>query len=272
MRHVISRTAAAAAAALLAVTARADERRFTYSYEPDVLPKGQIEFEQWLTARLDRDGGDYSGWDFREEIEWGLTEQLTTALYLNFTDEFFAPDDPAAGGSDNGMDFKGVSSEWKYLILSPYEHPVGVLAYVEGSTDGAHEYELEEKLVLGAVRDAWVAAVNLVLEQEWETEGGETEEESSFEATAGLSRKLNGNWALGLEATHVRGYTGGVDLSDEEYSATFAGPNIHYGTGRWWWTLTVLPQVHGDGDGADDGLQLAHRERVETRLLAGILF
>jgi len=33
---------------------RADERRFTYTYEPETLPQGAIEFEQWVTLRTQR--------------------------------------------------------------------------------------------------------------------------------------------------------------------------------------------------------------------------
>src|SRR3990167_3024714 len=68
-----------------------DERYFTYSYDAEVLPKGQSEFEQWITARVGKKGGDYARWDFREEFEYGLTERLTTALYLNFTDVYSSP-------------------------------------------------------------------------------------------------------------------------------------------------------------------------------------
>jgi hypothetical protein len=264
----------AALVAMTATMANADERKFTYVYEPEVLPKGAIEFEQWLTGKIGRDGGDYAKWIFREEFEFGLSERLTTALYLNFEDEFFSPDeeDGEAEEKENGLDFKGVSSEWKYQLVNPYKNPVGVLAYVEATTDGAHEFELEEKLVLGSYGDEWSAALNFVLEQEWENEHGETEEESAFETTAGVSRKLGTRWAAGLEALHARGYVDGVDLAEEEYSATFIGPNIHYFQERWWMTLTVMPQIHGDGDGSDGDLQLAHRERVETRLIAGVNF
>jgi hypothetical protein len=63
----------------------ADERFFTYSYEAtSVLPKGGIEFEQWITYRGQKEVGIYARWDFREEIEYGVTDRYTTALYLNF--------------------------------------------------------------------------------------------------------------------------------------------------------------------------------------------
>jgi len=49
---------------------RADERRFTYTYEPELLPKGGLEFEQWITLRTQRTAGgevqqdNYNLWRF----------------------------------------------------------------------------------------------------------------------------------------------------------------------------------------------------------------
>src|SRR6266498_4713313 len=66
------------------LTARADERLFTYVQEAEVLPKGGLEFEQWLTHRRSKANGVFARWDFREELEYGLTDRLTVAGYLNF--------------------------------------------------------------------------------------------------------------------------------------------------------------------------------------------
>src|SRR5438094_4011897 len=60
--------------------ARADERRFTYTYEPELLPQGGMEFEQWVTLRTQRtrggsvQQGNYNLWELREELEYGVTD------------------------------------------------------------------------------------------------------------------------------------------------------------------------------------------------------
>jgi len=46
---------------------------------------------------------------------------------------------------------------------------------------------------------------------------------------------------------------------------------VHYGTSKWWATLTVLPQVSGRPD-EEDGLNFSEHERIEVRLIAGINF
>ena len=45
---------AVAVGATMATGAGADQRYFTYSYEPKVLPAGAIELEQWATMRNGR--------------------------------------------------------------------------------------------------------------------------------------------------------------------------------------------------------------------------
>src|SRR5262245_1262595 len=191
--------------------ARADERLFTYSYEADVLPKGGLEFEQWITHRRDKEDGVFSRWDFREELEYGLTDRLTTALYLNFrqtTEENDFVD-------DSDFEFKGISSEWKYQFLNPNTKPIGLLGYGELTYNGT-EFELEQKLVLQKnFGERWVSVFNATLEQEWEWEDDAEERELALEFTAGISYRLNKNWALGIEGRNHRVFAD-LDFDDEE--------------------------------------------------------
>lgn len=258
---------------LLSESVFADERLFTYSYEPDVLPKSQLEFEQWITARLGKDTGDYARWDLREELEYGITDRLTTALYLNFTDVYFSPKDGVDEEEEDSFNFKGISSEWKYQLLNPYTDPIGIVLYGEISTDGGEELELEEKIIIGKYfNNKWALVMNATYEQEWEFEHGETEKEAALEFTTGVSYKITPQWAVGLELRNHREFEDGLDLSDQAHSAWFLGPNVHYGAPSWWATFTVLPQIHGNGEGASGSRQLDEHERVELRLIAGVLF
>src|SRR5437867_12753439 len=73
----------------------ADYRRFTYSYEPEVLPARGMEFEQWITLRSQRTSGgevkqgNYNLWELREEFEYGVTYDYSVSLYLNTSSESF---------------------------------------------------------------------------------------------------------------------------------------------------------------------------------------
>ena len=252
-------------------SANADERFFTYSYDAsNILPKGGLEFEQWLTYRGQKEDGVYARWDIREEIEYGVTDRYTTAIYLNFRNTH-SDISEAAGDEVDEFEFKGVSSEHKYQLLNPHTDPLGFLLYGEVTTDG-DELELEEKLIFSKFfgeDDKWNAAFNVIFEQEWEYEAVETGEESVLELTAGLSYRLTPNWAVGLEARNHRVFEGLFQA--EEADAYFVGPNVHFGTGKWWATLTVLPQVYGTPE-TTDNLELGEHTRVEVRLIAGYNF
>ncbi|MBL7662533.1 transporter [bacterium] len=251
---------------LLIQNATADERRFTYVYESSILPVGVWELEQWVTNQNGREQGDYSRWDLRTEFEYGLTERLQTALYFNW--QSVRADGVPGGESDTK--FKGISSEWVYQITNPELDPLGSALYAEISTDGL-DFELEGKILLSKkIDENLVAGINAIYEAEWEREDNTTEKEAKLEFTAGVSYKLTAAWAVGLESRYTSAYPDGVDLSGQEYQAVSVGPNIHYGTSKWWATLTVLPQIWGDGDGADGGRQLAHEEELEVRLLFGV--
>jgi hypothetical protein len=73
-----------------------------------------------------------------------------------------------------------------------------------------------------------------------------------------------------------------MELGDQEHSAFFLGPNIHYGVEKWWVTFTILPQIYGEptnlGIGAngapitDPVLHLGQHERLEARLKFGVNF
>ena len=262
----------AAVAASTLVPAFADERFFTYVYESDVLPKGRWEFEQWLTYRKGYPGGDRQYdqhlWDFREEIEYGLTDRLTTALYLNFRQEQIVAREKGLEDSSE-FQFKGVSAEFKYQLLNPNTKPVGLALYFEPTYNG-NEQELEYKILLSKnLGEKWVLAANAVFEQEWESDEGVTKKESVLEFTAGVAYRLTPHWSVGLEGRYHSVYEG-VGLNDHLGTGWFVGPNVHYGSSKWWATLTVLPQVAGNP--SDGGINRTEHQTFEARLIFGLNF
>src|SRR5678809_1373940 len=98
----------------------ATERYFTYSYEPESMPKGAMEFEQWVTLRTQRtkDVGqeNYNRWELREEFEYGVTDDYTLSFYLNTKATSFC--DPVSKEDDSEFEFAGVSIENRYMVLN----------------------------------------------------------------------------------------------------------------------------------------------------------
>jgi len=252
--------------------APANERRFTYTYEPEVLPAGALEFEQWVTLRAGRASeagkAHFSRWDLREELEYGVTDRYTAALYLNMRADTY--EDTATGTSTSTFRFRGVAVENRYMVWNPAEKPVGLTLYVEPRYSG-EEASLEEKIILGQRHGDWKWALNFVHETEWDLHDHETAGE--VEVDFGLTRQLNKRWSLGFECRAVAEME---EYRHWEYAAFYVGPVVNYTRDNWWATLTVLPQVYGKNFGGDtDGhsaLVLDDKERVEVRLLIGFGF
>lgn len=276
-RHMNKKTTLLTLASLATcvATSQADERFFTYVQDADVLPKGAWEFEQWVTygTTYSGDNQEYSRnrWDFREEVEYGLTERFSVAGYLNFRYQELVSRQEGVPNGGSEFSFKGVSLEGKYQIFNPNTQPVGLALYLEPTFNGG-EFEMEEKILISKnFGDKWVTAFNVIFEQEWEKEDGETEKESVFETTAGVAYRLSSNWSVGLEGRYKRTYEG-AGFDDYLGAGWYLGPNVHYGTAKWWGTLTVLPQVAGNPNTGSSGLNYTENNRFDVRLIFGINF
>lgn len=53
------------------------------TYLAEVLPKGALEVEQWLTCREGKSQGTYDLLPTRTEIEYGITSQWLASIYVN---------------------------------------------------------------------------------------------------------------------------------------------------------------------------------------------
>jgi Family of unknown function (DUF6662) len=258
--------------AALASSASATERFFTYSYEPETMPKGAMEYEQWVTLRAGRNKTvgqeNYNKWEIREELEYGVTDNYTVSLYLNQSSESFR--DPLSGENHSDFRFDGISIENRYQVLNPADHAVGLALYLEPRYAG-DEAELEEKIILGQRHGDWKWALNLTHATEWEDNFHETEGE--LEVSFGLTRNIGKNWSIGFEA---RDHNELPEYKEWENTALFIGPVVTYRQEKWWATLTVMPQVLGvnfsENVDQDHHFELEGHERVNARLIVGISF
>jgi len=250
----------------------ADERRFTYSYEPETQTKGALEFEQWVTLRTQRTKTvgqqNYNLWEIREAVEYGVADNYTVELYLNGKSESYR--DPVSSADFSKFSFEGVSLENSYMVLNPATHAVGLTLYLEPRFSG-DEAEVEEKIILGQRYGDWKWAFNLTHATEWSDNFHTTEGE--LEATVGIARDLGSHWSVGLE---LRDHNELPDYRHWENTALFIGPAVSYRQDKWWAAFTVMPQIYGANFGDDpDGhpnLELEGHERVNVRLVFGIDF
>ena len=261
-------------AGIAVINANADERRFAYTYEPEVLPKGALEFEQWLTLRSQRTSAgevgkeNFNRFDFREELEYGVTDRYSVSLYLNGKHESYRDKTVTPFEDKAELEFEGVSIENRYMVLNPADHSIGLTLYLEPRFSGS-EAELEQKIIIGQRHGDWKWAFNLTHATEWEDNFHATEGE--VELSFGIARDLNTNWSLGIE---VRDHNEIPEYERWENTAIYVGPVVNYRQEKWWATLSFMPQVFGRNyTGDPDGyrnLELEGHERYTVRLLIGI--
>jgi opacity protein-like surface antigen len=284
---------AVSSAALLASVVRADENYFAYSFGSETLPKGKWELYSWTTGRFGKGIGSYSGFDLKQEVEYGVTDRFQIALewnenYTNFTDG--AGREAADSNSPlrrNRFSFVGNALELKYAFSSPYKDPVGIALFVEPeyalmdspSGDKSLEWELETRLLIqkNFLEDRLIAVLNLTNETEWErprpSHGESFTTNVKPEISGGVTYRVFSNWFLGLETRYAT-QLGNANIRNQVDWAFSVGPALHYAAGRWWATLTWLPQVAGwHADGSRSGsLDLNSHERNEIRLKIGYDF
>ena len=257
MRFLGMGAVAAFAVLACASIARADERKYTYSYEAKTLPTGMWEFESWATLRAHREVGEVWFLDFREEIEYGITDRLTVAGYLNLEVESLKN----VPGEDNEteLEFESISVELKYKVSDPVADPIGVLFYVEVAA-GPKEQELELKLIVNKQLGPVNLAYNLIFELERKKDGSEWGNESMIVNTFGASFDLTPGWAVGAELVVRTLFE--QNFKEREQTGALVGPNVHYFNKSWWITATFLVLTR-DPDAF---------EKYEARIIFGINF
>ena len=274
----------------------AGDSPFGYVYTTDTHGAGEWEIEQWITDRQGQAKGDYNAWLYSTEVEYGVTDNLQTALYLNYdrvsayhnrTDSTtgpgaFIPDGVNPDTRYTKTFFESVSNEWIYRILSPYKDPIGLALYLEPSY-GDKKRELEGKIILqkNFFDDRLVWAANLIMEYEKTKFHGPWEKETELQFTTGLSYRFLNHWNAGVEYRRRTAYEGfGLNSDKRVFTNNYVGPSLHYANKDWWVTVTYLTQL-GNAKGYTDDARAniiggrfygEDAERREIRLRAGFSF
>ncbi len=240
------------AAVLCVATAIAGERRFVYTYEAEVLPKGVREIEIWSTYHYRSNLLRLAN---RIELEWGLGSNAQTAFYLNTV---------SSSGEQGGKTQLSISNAWVYQFLDVGQHGIASGLYGEW-TLAANEVELEliwlGHTFVGNLLVGW----NLLGKQAWEREEGQWEVKRTVAVTGGVSIPLSSAIAAGIE--FVQQY----NVAEEVVTGAplFAGPVFSVRQSGWWATMTFLPQLV---DVHRKALNLERFDRWQWRLLVSWIF
>lgn len=283
---------------LMSPLAQADESLFGILKGAETLPKNALEFIQHVTRRYDKGQGTYEALDSKTELEYGITDRATAAVYVlgqsirteGLRINGYLPKDEAYG-----LRPSGVEASIKYNFLSPAKDDFGLATYFATSYSWLDPHSGQDKKKLTFELDLlmqkyfmdgemiWVgnvgmestmaqrgAIADLPAGFEWSTN---PEMEIGFKAGTGLSYRFAPNWFVGGEAVYETEFE--TDVGQERRSVQ-AGPTLHYGSKDWWLSLSYLPQVSGGGekyDGqTDDNLHLIEKTKQEIRLKLGFNF
>ncbi len=258
-------------AAILAATASmAQDRVFTYTYQSNVLNKGQKELEVWSTLGTNRQNY-YRGLNHSLEFEIGLGVNLQTAFYLNYG---YNKSITNSGGFDQLFDNRSYSfaNEWKLKLSDPVANKLGSALYFEYVL-APGETELEGKLILDKQTGKFTHAFNLVgeleFEKEFEAEGTklkpETEKEFNLEWNYGLSHRLSNRWYAGVELMNKNVFA----ENELEKSLVYAGPGVSYSGDGYWINFTLMPQLT---DLKGGGRNISGNDGFQARLIFSYVF
>ena len=220
-------------------TAHASEREFSYTYDSSVLAPGQKELELWGTYGTGRDYY-YRSFTERIEFEYGVAENVQTAIYLNFAS---ITSDSEGTGIIQKDKVNGMSWEWKWKLSDASVDSIGSALYIEPEVSG-QEVALELKGIIDKRIGKELFAFNFTVEPEWELEPSQPKPEIHAETNLGWSHRLNGGFSFGLElrTTSETVYSTDDEAWEIENIVVYGGPTVHFAKNGFWTTLTVMPQ------------------------------
>lgn len=242
----------AAAAILAPAFIHATERRFTYVYEATTAPKGTVELENWATWKTNHRGGQGGDeFDFRHELEFGVTDRLQVGLYLA---DWRLVDDAE---HDRSARYQDSAVEVIYTLTHPGTDWLGSAIYGEVRV-GDRFLELEGKVILQKNFGPWLVAYNATIEAAYE--GAHLDEETGeFGETLGISYQVAPQLTMGAEVVHEIEFPNWDGAND---SVVYAGPNFSFRQGRVFATVTPLIQL----------TDLTEEPEFQTRVIIGVNF
>ena len=268
------------AISLVSVAAFSQDRMFAYTYQTNVLNKGDfdLEFQNQLSTGKT---GAFSPYVFgqhldqRLELEVGLGKKVQTSFYLN--SELFNFADTSS--SDLQQEHKiSFSSEWKWKLADPMANSIGFTLYEELEF-GGNNVEFETKLIFDKRYQKDLFAFNIVSKYEIEKEISRENDvtkavwtnNSPVEFNFGYMHFFKPEVGWGIEVRNNN------DITKEDgwiNSVVFAGPAFHASVGQFFTNITALPQIANlhKTDAAPGNMDYNDFEKLEVRLLVGYSF
>lgn len=253
----------------LSFVSNGQDRIFTYTYQSNVLNKGQREIEVWNTLRQGKQDF-FSRLDNRTEFEVGLGGNLQTSFYLNLTTITQTVMDGVQKTTDTRHEI-GFSNEWKLKLTDPVANPVGLALYGEYGISSS-EYELEGKLIFDKKINNLTIAGNVSYEGEFAPLYIDNQLKWGKEGHVDYNLALGYAIGYGFHLTQENNF-GNVYIEKElQHSALYSGVGFSYNRENFWVNFTVLPQIRSFKGETNSRLDLNEFEKVQFRLLFSYAF
>lgn len=252
------RTLGLSCSLLLATAVNAGEGSFGWVTTLDLQPKGTWEFEQRVQLARGHEG-KYDLWQARTELEYGLSNDIQLAAYLNTSSVYASqnyadgstagwgvPGSAADSSSYRRSRVDGVSLEGIWRITNPVTSPIGFGIYIE-PTFGPVKDAFETRLLVQSnfIDDRLVLAANLVYEiEKIKFDHAELARETVLDLVWGFNYRFASRWTAGLEHRFHNDFDG-YHFNKQTQRAHFVGPNIHYAAKDWWITAAWRKQIGG---------------------------
>ena len=236
--------AVAAACCLFSGLARADDQPFLAVYSTDIDSKGEREVEQWLGWKTGQRGASYNDFLSRNELEYGITDDVQGSLYFNYEwQQLQTHSPPFHSATESAV---GLSGELIWRLLNVDFAPFGLALYAEPAWS-SNEAEVETKVLLQKNflndRLRWVTNVNF--EDDWDRDSSTWTNHSALEFDMGLTYAVRPQLSAGFEFDNERAFDGLVmgGSARELASAFFLGPTINFEPVPWKITIGTQAQL-----------------------------
>ena len=215
--------------AVVASSAHADRRKYVWTYAYGTVPQGESELELYQTTKV----SELNTWEFRAELEHGLTDNLDFAVYQIFVQK------------------EGESLKWdafqiraRYKLAPPGTFLMDPLFYIEYNrkVDPTKQNKLEAKIVLSRNINRLNLSINPVYEFFFAP--GDPVHEAGLDV--GVSWEFTYALSLGVESTSRVKYINGVAGPEKSYF----GPTLSFAPGKMFYTIGFAKGMTDESDDA----------------------
>ena len=216
-------------------TSFADRRYYVWTYQYASQPKGMTELEFYQTTQI----ADRNNWEYRLEVEHGLTDNWDFSVYQILKQTEAGP-----------LQWDAVQLRTRYRFGEIGEYILDPLIYLEyrRKLDFSQPNKIEAKFILAKQIEAINLSINPVYEFFF-APGSKHE----LGIDAALSYGFSPAFSAGVETLNR------IEFADQENElSSYFGPTISFASGNWWYSIGT---VFGLSDKSD---------KMRVRFLMGI--